>query len=86
LSTAHTLFHYDRFGPGVFRDLISIPIPLHEGARPARWRSRYSIEQLARAEEREADLWHELLQVRRHISRQAYEKLAARLPLLRPLR
>lgn len=84
LSTAHTLFHYDHFGPGVFRDLK------WNGARPAlpahTGRPRYSVAQLERAEEREATLWHELLQVRRHISRQAYETLAARLPRLKPLR
>ncbi len=84
LSTAHTLFHYDHFGPGVFRDLAGQVRGGVGGARPRTRRARYAMEDLVRAEEREADVWHELLQVRRHISRQAYDALAAGLPVLKP--
>lgn len=86
LSTAHTLFHYDHFGPGVFRGLAGQVRGGVLGSSPRARRPRYSLEKLARAEEREADLWHQLLQVRREISRRAYEELAARLPALKPIR
>jgi hypothetical protein len=86
LSTAHTLFHYDRFGLSVFRDLAGRARGRVVGARPSARRSPYSAPQLARAEKREADLWHELIYLRRHVSRQAYDSLAARLPVLKPRR
>jgi hypothetical protein len=86
LSTAHTLFHYDRFGLSVFRDLAGRARGRVVGARPSARRLRYSAPQLARAEKREADLWHELIYLRRHVSRQAYDSLAARLPVLKPRR
>jgi anaerobic magnesium-protoporphyrin IX monomethyl ester cyclase len=86
LSTAHTLFHYDRFGPGVFRDLAGRVRGPAIGARPSSRRSPYPMEKLARAEEREAELWHELVHVRRCVSWHAYQALVARLPVLRPRR
>jgi anaerobic magnesium-protoporphyrin IX monomethyl ester cyclase len=83
LSTAHTLFHYDRFGPGAFRAMAGKVRGGMIGAPPRARRSPYPIEQLARAENREAEVWHELVQVRRHVSRAAHQALVARLPVLK---
>jgi anaerobic magnesium-protoporphyrin IX monomethyl ester cyclase len=83
LSTAHTIFYYDHFGSGVFRDLAGQARGQILGAPPARQTSRFNWAKLALAEEREAEIWHKLTHVRRHISRQAYDELAAQLPPLR---
>jgi len=86
LSTAHTIFYYDRFGSGVFRDLARQAPGRLLGAMPARQISRMDLAMLALAEENEAKIWHELTHVRRRISRQAYDELAAQLPHVRYLR
>jgi anaerobic magnesium-protoporphyrin IX monomethyl ester cyclase len=83
LSTAHTIFYYDRFGSGVFRDLASQAGGQILGTAPAKQKSHLNLAKLALAEESEAEIWHELTHVRRQISRQAYAELAARLPPLR---
>jgi len=80
LSTAHTIFYYDHFGPGVFRDLAEQAPGQVLGKRPSRKRARLDLTNLATAEENEAGIWHELTHVRRHVSRQAYDDLAAQLP------
>jgi hypothetical protein len=86
LSTAHTIFYYDHFGPGVFRDLAGQAPGRVLGAMPAERVSRFDLHKLARAEQHEAALWHELTHVRRQVSRQVYDELAAQLPRLRPKR
>jgi hypothetical protein len=86
LSTAHTIFYYDHFGPGVFRDLAGQARGRILGKSPADRVSRFDLAKLARAEQHEAAIWHELTHVRRQVSRQAYNELAAQFPLLRPLR
>ena len=83
LSTAHTIFYYDHFGSGVFKDLAGQVRGRILGTPPARQDSSLNLAKLAVAEESEAGIWHELTHVRRHISRQAYEALAAQLPRLR---
>ena len=83
LSTAHTIFYYDHFGSGVFRDLAGQARGQILGAPLARRSSRFPWAKLALAEEREAEIWHELTHVRRHISRQSYDELAAQMPPLR---
>ncbi|HEX7508671.1 MAG TPA: radical SAM protein [Polyangia bacterium] len=83
LSTAHTIFYYDRFGSGVFRALAQQAHGQILGEAPANQDSRLKLAKLALAEEHEAEIWHELTHVRRHISRQAYDELAAQLPPLR---
>jgi hypothetical protein len=83
LSTAHTIFYYDRFGSAVFKDLAGQVRGRILGAPPAQQESRLNLAKLALAEEREAEIWHELTHVRRHISRQTYDTLAAQLPRLR---
>jgi hypothetical protein len=82
LSTAHTLFHYDRFGPTIFKQRAGLSMPEAPETAP----SRFPLAKLAQAEEHEAEIWHELIQNRRTISRQAYEELAATFPKLRPSR
>jgi len=83
LSTAHTIFYYDHFGSGVFRDLSGQACGQILGAKPARKPPRLDLAMLAPAEENEAQIWYELTHVRRHVSRQAYDQLAAQLPNVR---
>jgi hypothetical protein len=83
LSTAHTVLYYDRFGPGVFRDLARQREP-RRAARAATLTARFSLEAAATAVARDAAIWTELVRVRRHVSRAAYDALAADLPSLRP--
>jgi anaerobic magnesium-protoporphyrin IX monomethyl ester cyclase len=85
LSTAHTIFYYDRFGSGVFRELASQAGGQILGAAPAPQKVRLHLAKLAVAEQNEAEIWHELTHVRRQISRKAYAELAAQLPPLRRL-
>ena len=86
LSTAHTIFYYDRFGSGVFRDLSGQAPGQLLGTAPAKQITRLNLARLAVAEENEAEIWHELTHVRRQVSRQAYDKLAAQLPRVRYFR
>jgi hypothetical protein len=86
LSTAHTIFYYDRFGPGVFRDLAGQARGRILGKLRDRRVSRFDLHKLARAQQHEAEIWHELTQVRRQVSRHAYNELAANVPLLWPRR
>jgi hypothetical protein len=86
LSTAHTIFYYDHFGSSVFRDLSGQARGRILGTTPAR-QPRHpkripDLAKLALAEENESKIWHELTHVRRQISRQAYDALAAQLPRL----
>jgi hypothetical protein len=82
LSTAHTIFHYVRFGKDAFKQLAGQAPP----APPGRWRlaARFDLDQAARALEREAEIWNELVRVRRQVSRAAYTELAHACPPLRP--
>jgi hypothetical protein len=76
LSTAHTIFYYDHFGSGVFRDLSGQAHGQLLGTTPAKQTSRLDLAKLALAEENEAKIWHEIIHVRRQISRQTYATLA----------
>jgi hypothetical protein len=80
LSTAHTIFYYDHFGSGIFRDLSGQARGQILGTTPAKRTPRAGLAKLALAEENESKIWHELTHVRRQISRQAYDALAAQLP------
>ncbi len=86
LSTAHTIFYYDRFGPTVFRDLAGQAHGRILGRLPASRVSRFDLHKLVRAQQHEAEIWHELTQVRRQVSRRAYDELAAKVPPLQPER
>jgi hypothetical protein len=80
LSTAHTIFYYDHFGPGVFKELAGQSRGRILGQLTAD--RAFDLRKLAGAEQHEAEIWHELTHVRRQVSRQAYDELAARLPKL----
>ena len=83
LSTAHTIFYYDHFGSGVFRDLSGQAGGRILGTTAGKQIPRSDLAKLALAEENESRIWHELTHVQRQISRQAYDALAAQLPHLR---
>ena len=80
LSTAHTIFYYDHFGSGVFRDLAKQAPGRLLGQSPGKPAARLDLAWFAEAEENEALIWYELTHVRRHVSRHAYDTLAAQLP------
>lgn len=80
LSTAHTLLWYDHYGPAVFKQFARQP-RLAEA----------SIElppELEMTWEHESAIWHELIYVRRTVTRTAYRQLAAAYPavVVRPRR
>ncbi|MEW6079665.1 MAG: radical SAM protein [Thermodesulfobacteriota bacterium] len=77
LSTAHTLLWYNRFGPGVFRDLART-LPAGENRKQ---RQIKSLRKMAdQAYENEAAIWRTLVYEKRAVSRRAYRALANRLP------
>lgn len=85
VSTAHTILHYDRFGPAALKDEEALGTRDRVlGDAAIRGALRYAPDELAAAEEDEAELWTELVYERRHVSRAAYEDLAGGLPKLRP--
>jgi len=85
LSTAHTVFWYERFGAGVFRVLAR---KLREvapfGARAGEARARFDLDEVAASDEREQQIWHQLVREQRHVSRAAYTAMAKALDPLRP--
>ncbi|HEU4533018.1 MAG TPA: B12-binding domain-containing radical SAM protein, partial [Polyangiaceae bacterium] len=84
LSTAHTLLWYDRFGPGVFRELAGRAPPA-ELAPESRAEARFDLTRLAaESAGAEAEIWHELVYVRRAVTRALYDELAAARPRVRP--
>jgi hypothetical protein len=87
LSTAHTVYYYDRFGPGAFRELAhrgrAVPEPPF-GARAGEALARFDLDEVAASDEREAEIWYHLVRERRHVSRAAYLALAAALPPVVP--
>jgi hypothetical protein len=84
LSTAHTIFYYDHFGPSVFRDLSGQRCGRVLGPAPSLRVSRFDVGKLSQVERHEGEIWHELTHLRREVSRQLYEELAGCLPPLRP--
>jgi hypothetical protein len=85
LSTAHTLLWYERHGAQVFKDLADTPPGEVPGARTRTAPARFDVAAVAaEARAREAEIWHELVRVRRHVSRAAYRALAAALPAAAP--
>jgi anaerobic magnesium-protoporphyrin IX monomethyl ester cyclase len=84
LSTAHTVFHYAKFGPGVFRERARLPEVRPFGARIGEAAARFDLALVARSDEDELAIWHELVRRQRHVSRAAYQALAQALPPLAP--
>ena len=84
LSTAHTVFYYERYGKGVHRSLAQQVTGGVIGARAVTVPARFDLAAACAAEAAEARIWHELVRVRRQVSRVDYQRLAAALPSLRP--
>ncbi len=86
VSTAHTVLYYDRFGPGVFRDLAERGLREEIiGAKKGFERDlRFDPRDCGRAEEREGAIWATLVNDQRRVGRLPYEALAAAAPSLRP--
>ena len=84
LSTAHTVFFYERYGKGVLRSLARQVEGGVIGARAVTVAARFDLAGARDAEAAEARIWHELVRVRRAVSRAAYQQLAAEQPSLRP--
>ena len=84
LSTAHSVLHYAKFGPGVFRERARLPPPAPFGARGGAAQARFDLAQVARSDDDELAIWHQLVRAQRHVSRAAYQALAKALPPLAP--
>ncbi len=84
LSTAHTILHYAKFGPGVFRERAKLPAQEPFGARSRDAQARFDLAEVARSDDDELAIWTELVRGRRHVSRAAYHALAKALPPLPP--
>jgi hypothetical protein len=85
LSTAHTVFFYDRFSAAAFRELArksgeGSPF----GARTGHALARFDLDQVAASDDEEQKIWHQLVRGQRHVSRAAYTALAKALAPLRP--
>ncbi len=84
VSTAHTILYYERFGPGVFRDLAARPLPAEAAPKRMIAALRFDPLRAARAEQREASIWATLVMAERRVGRAPYEALAAEQPRMRP--
>lgn len=85
VSTAHTLLHYERFGPGVFRELALKGAGTQTlSSKPREAHLKFSYEQACEAEVRDGTLWQTLVFEKRIVSQEAYESLAATCPALLP--
>jgi len=85
LSTAHTLLYYRTHGIDCFRRFARRAPARVLGARPFTARARFDVAQvIRRAAADEAAIWHELVAVRRQVSRADYRVLADALPPLAP--
>jgi len=87
LSTAHTVLWYDRCGPDVFRRLAERmdrkPLPPF-GAVVGEAEAPFDLEMVTESTEAEAEIWHQLVRQRRHVSRIAWAALAAQRPAQLP--
>ena len=85
VSTAHSILHYSKLGPGVFRDAERCAVVGEIlGARTFEAAVPFDLSAAVRAEAREAAIWSILVNEQRAISRDRYEALAAQGPRLRP--
>ena len=79
---AHTLLWYDRFGPEAFKRDAAAPSSAPRFRPP---RCRYDVASMARsAPEADAAIWDVLVNLRRAVSRSAWDSLAAKVPPARP--
>jgi anaerobic magnesium-protoporphyrin IX monomethyl ester cyclase len=84
LSTAHTVFYYLRHGKDAFKQLARLVRGGVLGARPESLPARFDLAEAGQALPREAEIWQELAYRRRHVSRAAYDELAAQQPSVAP--
>lgn len=86
VSTAHTILYYDRFGPGVFKELAErgVDDAVLGGEKSFADDLRFDPRDCERAEEREATIWGTLVNEQRAVGRSRYEALAAHQPALKP--
>ena len=80
LSTAHTVYYYDRFGRDVFRKLAALRARAVDsilGKVEHSAEAKFSLEALTQAAMREAEIWRTLVYEKREVSRGLYEQLAA---------
>jgi anaerobic magnesium-protoporphyrin IX monomethyl ester cyclase len=68
----------------VFRERARLPSVQPFGARSGEAQARFDLTEVARSEDDELAIWHELVRGQRHVSRAAYHALAKSLPPLRP--
>lgn len=85
ISTAHTILYYERLGKSAFRELARTAGPdAILGRKVQSAPARFDIDRAAQAEEHEAGIWSEIVYELRRVSREIYQKLAARQPSLKP--
>ncbi len=86
VSTAHTILTYAARGPGAFRDLsssrVGVELPTIDLELP------FDFSRAELAEEREGEVWHEIVNNQRQVSRGLYHELVSDLPAIpkRPAR
>jgi hypothetical protein len=81
LSTAHTLLWYSRHGKDAFRGAGAPRAGSVPGARPRVAYARFDVGLIAKeSAEREGELWEQMVQRERRVSRALYEARAASLP------
>jgi anaerobic magnesium-protoporphyrin IX monomethyl ester cyclase len=76
LSTAHSVYWYEKFGPGVFKALAQQRGAQPFGTRAGEARASFDLDAVAESTAREMAIWHQLVRERRHVSRAAYLALA----------
>ncbi len=85
VSTAHSVLHYERFGPGVFRDLAERGVREEIlGAQSFVAPLRFDPRTVGIAMDADADIWSTLVHEERAVSRARYEAHADRRPRLAP--
>jgi anaerobic magnesium-protoporphyrin IX monomethyl ester cyclase len=85
LSTAHTLLWYAHHGKDIFRRLARSEDPRRPAGPPVIVTTRFDLLSVEEASnENEAAIWHELVQVRRKVTRADYVALAAGLEPIAP--
>ncbi|MFO0577941.1 MAG: radical SAM protein [Polyangia bacterium] len=85
LSTAHTVYYYDRMGREVFRKLAAQKGEATIfGRRVEVATARFCLEDLEDALTREAEIWSTLVYEQRRVSREAYRELAEQTPPVTP--
>ena len=85
VSTAHTILYYDRFGPGVFRDLAERGLDeAILGAKSLVSELRFDLDEADQALAHEGQIWATLVHEQRRVGRSHYEALAAAAPSLPP--